>query len=556
MDISSDERIAWFDVLTRRFSNSRQNGKPVQEKDQFSDPHGRTVLVAKARWILLTLVTIYGACACGFYYFSRFGFFLTPSQQFFLFACFVAVISYNSVYHFFYVKISHIRFINHFQILFDIFFVTTLVHFSGGSVSWFWPVYLIVTIEAAFLLERERDVWLLGAVGGFVYGAVLASEYFGILPNLKMPFAPGDLPFDPFYLVLIWFWASILNTAAAVILTFLMSVIRHEARLLRHSEERLVTFIESANDLIYSCTPDGKLLYANRTWQQVMGYGVEEIAGISLWDLIPIQNRPKFMEAIKLLMGGENVNLLETMFQTRDGREVQVEGHLTCSHKDGEPVATWGIFRDITERKVAQKQLYHLAHYDTLTNLPNRALLFERLQYARSCAKRAKNRMAVLFLDLDRFKIINDTMGHPVGDMLLVSVANRLSSCSREIDTVGRIGGDEFIIILGGLKDVSDADKFAHKVMKNLAEPHKIGDHELCITASIGISIYPDDDNDLDNLIKKADIAMYSAKRQGNNTYKFYDGKMYENVHKRFVMKTVGVRHWRTGISFFTISPR
>jgi diguanylate cyclase (GGDEF)-like protein/PAS domain S-box-containing protein len=314
-------------------------------------------------------------------------------------------------------------------------------------------------------------------------------------------------------------------------------VIRHEARLLRQSEERLVTFIESANDLIYSSTPDGRLLYANRTWQQVMGYGMEELAGISLWDLIPIQNRPKFMEAFQLLMAGENVNLLETMFQTRDGREVLVEGHLTCSHKDGEPVASWGIFRDITERKVAQKQLYHLAHYDILTNLPNRALLFERLQYAKSCAKRTKSRMALLFLDLDRFKIINDTLGHPVGDKLLVSVANRLSSCSREIDTVARIGGDEFIIILGGLKDVTDADKFAHKAMKNLAEPHKIEDHELFITGSIGISIYPDDDNDLDNLIKKADIAMYAAKGQGNNTYKFYDGKMDENAHKRFVLE-------------------
>jgi PAS domain-containing protein len=250
----------------------------------------------------LLLISVYGACAGSFFYFSRYGFFLTSSQQFFLFASVAAVISYNSAYHFFYERISHIGFIDHVQILLDILFVTILVHFSGGADSWFWPVYLIVTVEAAFLLERERDVWLLGAAGGIVYGALLAAEYFGIIPFLKMPFVSNDdLHFDYLYLVLIWFWVAILNTTAAVVSTFLMSVIRRETRLLRQSEEQLLNFIDTANDLIHSSTPDGKLLYVNRAWQQAMGYNQEELAGILLWELVPPPRPLLFITELNLM---------------------------------------------------------------------------------------------------------------------------------------------------------------------------------------------------------------------------------------------------------------
>lgn len=534
---AGEEKVTWFDVLTRQFFSSRRNGRKFAEKEKFADPYGRTVLVAKARWILLVLISIYGACAGCFFYFSRYGFFLTSSQQFFLFASVAAVISYNSVYHFFYEKISRIKFIDHVQILLDILFVTMLIHFSGGADSWFWPVYLIVTIEAAFLLERKNDVWLLGAIGGIVYGALLAAEYFRVIPSHNMPFASAELHFDYLYLVLIWFWVAILNTTTAVVLTFLMSVIRLEAHLLRQSEERLLNFIDTTNDLIHSSTPDGKFIYVNRAWQQALGYTLEELAGIQLWELIPYANRLQFMKELKLMMEGGNDYLLETMFTTRDGRQVAVEGNVTCSYENGRPVAVWGIFRDITDRKQVEEQLYHLAHYDILTNLPNRVLFIDRLKQAKAHAHRAKTHMAVLFLDLDRFKIINDTLGHPVGDRLLQSAAKRLSLCVREIDTVARIGGDEFIIILENLKDISVAEKIAHKVLSTLSSPHMIDEHELFITASIGISMYPDDDEDLDNLVKKADVAMYSAKGQGNNTFKFYDPRMDENAHKRFVLE-------------------
>ena len=534
MDNCSENRVAWFDALTKRFSSSRLK---VQGKAQFADPYGRTVLVAKARWIFLILTGLFAACVGGFFFLSRFGFFLSAWQLFFLCASVAGVAAYNCAYHFFYQKISRIPLVDHCQVFLDIIFVTIIIHFSGGAASWFWPVYLIVTIEAAFLLEKERDVWLLGALGGLAYGTLLAAEYSGLLPHLLMPFTASDLTFDCSFLTLSWLWTALLNTVTAVILTFLMSVIRRETRLLRESEERHVDFVEAANDLICSSTPDGRILYANRSWRRVMGYAGDELGGIQLWDLIPASNRSRFMEQFAQLMAGNSVSLLETIFITRDGGEVVLEGNLTLGLKDGDPSVVWGSFRDVTERIAAQKQLHKLAHYDVLTSLPNRTLLLERLRSAKAHAKRNKDRTALLFLDLDRFKIINDTLGHPVGDQLLVSVASRLSSCCREIDTVSRIGGDEFIIILEGIKNSAEAEAFARKVMQRLSEPHVVGEHELFVTGSIGISMYPDDDDDLDNLIKKADIAMYAAKGQGNNNFRCYDVKMDEHAHKRFVME-------------------
>lgn len=528
-----EERMEWFDVLTRRFSGA---GASPYERAHFGFPHGRTRLVAKARWMFLSLIGLFALCVGAAFSFSRFGFFLSTSQLLFLCASVAAVISYNALFHFRYEAVARLPFIDHLQVLLDIVFVTIIVHFSGGPVSWFWPVYLLVTVEAAFLLPREREVWLMGALGGGLYGTLLALEYGGILESVAMPFASAART-DQFFLALIWLWAAILNTVVAVILTFLMSVIRQETRLLRESEERLVDFIDSANDLICSSFPDGRLFYANRSWQRLLGYNLEELAGLQLWDLVPARNRARFTEEFRRIVDGGEAYLLEAMFLTRDGREVSLEGHMTLSVKEGEPVAAWGSFRDVTERILAQKQLYQLAHYDILTTLPNRALLLDRMQRAKSRARREQHLMGLLFIDLDRFKVINDTLGHPVGDRLLVSVAGRLRSCCRETDTVSRIGGDEFIVVLEGLHQRSDAEAFAAKVMRRLAEPHLIDEHELFVTGSIGIALYPEDDEDLDNLLKKADIAMYAAKGNGSNTFRCYERQMDANAHKRFVME-------------------
>jgi diguanylate cyclase (GGDEF)-like protein len=172
------------------------------------------------------------------------------------------------------------------------------------------------------------------------------------------------------------------------------------------------------------------------------------------------------------------------------------------------------LMKEITERK--QAQLYHLAHHDTLTGLPNRLLFYDRLSQALSHAQRLSQNMAVLFIDLDHFKQVNDTWGHPAGDLLLQETAWRLKSCLREGDTVARQGGDEFTIILTDLTNAQDADKVAQKILNFFSKPILILEQEVHITCSIGLSLYPADGPNMDALIQKADTAVYQAKQSRN----------------------------------------
>jgi diguanylate cyclase (GGDEF)-like protein len=183
-----------------------------------------------------------------------------------------------------------------------------------------------------------------------------------------------------------------------------------------------------------------------------------------------------------------------------------------------------GIFSDITSEKENEERLHYLAHYDQLTNLPNRILFTDRLKHALAMARRARNQVAVMFLDLDGFKAINDSLGHTTGDKLLRLVAERLTDCLRESDTVARFGGDEFTIVLPAIDDEESVAKIARKITEEVARPYLINSHRASVTTSIGISLYPADGQQAHTLIQKADKAMYHAKRHGKNHHEFYVG--------------------------------
>jgi diguanylate cyclase (GGDEF)-like protein/PAS domain S-box-containing protein len=200
------------------------------------------------------------------------------------------------------------------------------------------------------------------------------------------------------------------------------------------------------------------------------------------------------------------------------------------------------IFSDITERKEAEKRIQFMAHYDALTGLPNRVMLHDRLSHDISHAARNHKHVALLFLDLDRFKIINDSLGHNIGDLLLQSVGERLKECLRSGDTVARLGGDEFVVILPGLQDTDYAATVARKILECLATPHAVGGHELNTTASIGISVYPHDGSDRETLIKNADVAMYKSKEAGRNNYLFFTEEMNARAEERLSMEN-SLRH-------------
>ncbi len=509
--------------------------------ENFNDPQGRSALIAKVRWFILLALGFYGVCAGGIFSLSRYGFFLSQSLVLVLISSAGAILCYTAAYQYRYAQIARLPFADHLQVGLDLLFVTLLIHVSGGVSSWFWPVYLLVTLEAAILFERRREVFLCGLIGALLYGALLVAEYADILPRVSMPFVEPALYQDALYLTLMWFWVSLLNTAMAVVGSFLMAVIRCENKALKVSEERLVDFLGSANDLIFSITPRGRFLYVNDAWKKALSYDLKEWPDLRMLDIVHPDHKARCLGAFKKATCGENISLMEGRFISREGKVIEVEGSLSCSFRDGEPVALWAICRDITERKQAQAQLYHMAHHDMLTGLPNRPFFIDRLTQAMAFAKRMKQQVAVLFLDLDRFKIINDTLGHAFGDKLLQEMSERLSAGLREADTVARLGGDEFTVLLGSLEKSDDAERVAQKILKTLARPVYLDGYELFITTSIGISIFPQDDIEPLSLIKKADIAMYSAKSRGRNNIQFYTPNMDQDADKRLILEN-GIR--------------
>ena len=188
----------------------------------------------------------------------------------------------------------------------------------------------------------------------------------------------------------------------------------------------------------------------------------------------------------------------------------------------GQPELLARSIRYAIERKRAEERLTYLAQYDQLTGLVNRTLFRDRLIHAMARSKRLQQPMGLMLLDLDRFKPVNDTLGHEAGDKILKGVADRLKDCVREVDTVARMGGDEFTIILEGFSDEDDITRVAERITKSLAEPFHLGVNEASIGVSIGITIYPTDDQEIDDLLRHADAAMYRAKQEGGNSFQFY----------------------------------
>lgn len=294
---------------------------------------------------------------------------------------------------------------------------------------------------------------------------------------------------------------------------------------LRESEQRFRDFMEFAPIGMAIVSLDGHLLKVNQALCNILGYPREQLESLAFEDITHPDEIASDIGNRRRLMTGELAVLQqERRYLRRNGRMVWVQ--LTASLlRDSNGIAQCFDVQveDITERKDSQDQIRQLAYYDTLTNLPNRRLLLDRLNQALVLSKRNQKKIAVIFLDLDRFKYINDNYGHAIGDELLKAVALILSKCVREGDTVSRPGGDEFIIVLPELTTAQGAVRVAEKILKALSLPIPVNDLQLSISASLGIALYPKHGAAAQDLMRKADTAMYAAKEGGRNQYRLYE---------------------------------
>jgi diguanylate cyclase (GGDEF)-like protein/PAS domain S-box-containing protein len=383
--------------------------------------------------------------------------------------------------------------------------------------AYYDSVYLLFVV-AATATHGRRGTYMVAGASAL---AVLAGR-------LQLIWA-GVFPFQVRHVSDTFFYALLFLTTGATT-EFLMKKSaqavaireREASEAIKASEERYRGLFENATDIVYEHDLQGNFTTFNRAGQDRLGYSLADLPGLTIADVVD----PGDLDRVRAMIGAkidqDGGTTYELVLRAKDGRRVQAEVSSQLLVKGGVPVAVQGIARDITERKSLEHRLRHEAMHDSLTGLPNRVLFQDRLHAAVANARRASHTVAVLLLDLDRFKPINDIFGHSSGDEMLRHLADALAGVLRDADTVARIGGDEFAVLLID-SDGSGASLVAEKLLHVISTPCVIDGHALAVGASIGIALYPQDSIDVEVLLQLADAAMYDAKRSESG-YQLYRG--------------------------------
>jgi diguanylate cyclase (GGDEF)-like protein/PAS domain S-box-containing protein len=297
-------------------------------------------------------------------------------------------------------------------------------------------------------------------------------------------------------------------------------------------KERAQVTLNSIGDAVICTDVSGKITFLNVVAEKMTGWPRREAAGrpmAEVFRILDATSRQTARNPMETAVGQNRTVHLPSncVLIPRDGFEISIEGCVSpINDREGQAAGAVFVSRDVSAARAMALQITHSAEHDFLTGLPNRMLLSDRINQAIALARRSTKQVAVLFLDLDGFKYINDSLGHPIGDKLLQSITKRLLDCVRRSDTVSRQGGDEFVVLLPDVQKPEDAAITAGRLLQAVAEAHSIGQHDLHVTTSIGVSVYPDDGLDAETLVKNADTAMYQAKENGRQSYQFFKPAM------------------------------
>jgi len=349
--------------------------------------------------------------------------------------------------------------------------------------------------------------------------------------------------------------ALVLAAAAGATLVFSLFFSRWLARLFRQYRDDIESrndqlqenarqlklaaqVFESGNEGMVVTDKDNRIVTVNHAFTRITGFTADEVLGNSPNMFASGHHDKAFYTAMWEQLRKTGSWCGEIWNRRKDGSVFPEWLNISCVQDEaGQPNYYIAAFSDITERKEAEAQVHHLAKYDALTNLPNRVLLQDRIGQAIAAAQRADSHLALLFIDLDRFKNINDSLGHAVGDQVLCQVGERLTGAVRASDTVSRLGGDEFVVLLPELESPEQAAGVAEKLLHALSSSLHVEDYDLAVTPSIGIAVFPEDGEDGESLLKNADAAMYHAKERGRNNFQFFTQEMNARVSERLAME-------------------
>ncbi|MBP9904181.1 MAG: EAL domain-containing protein [Rhodoferax sp.] len=388
-----------------------------------------------------------------------------------------------------------------------------------------------------FMIAREIDANVIVTSGDAGIDAAIGALKRGAYDYLRKPYSREEL------------LKAVHN---ALQQRRLESENRQFAAQLEFSERHYRYLVDSSPDIIFTLSANGQITFVNHRVEPLLGFKSRDLMGRHYSELVHESD----MERANFVFGdnkrdhrwSRNIELrLKSHHLEDEPRSFIVELMSISAHErqrtstvpvdKAESRGVYGIARDITDSKRADELIAYQAYHDILTNLPNRLLFKDRLNLALLQAKRKKGTLAVLFVDLDRFKMINDSLGHQIGDELLQQAAARLRACLRQSDTLSRFGGDEFTVGLPELEQADDASRMAQKLLQSLRQPFVLGGHALHISASIGVAVFPGDGDCIDELIRKADLAMHSIKAKGRNGHAFFDAQMQDVSSERITLE-------------------